>query len=474
MAGIIRRVVNRLILLLVLLGMLGIPVTPPPVGVLPPLWEEAGDLRGLKSFAAAVEVYEEIALLSPRDPEPLLAIGEIYLTQHRWPLAEDAFNRALAREGGNGRALAGLASARWEQGDRWRAVTLWETALAHRPDLPGVRVRLALAYLNLDRPTEAAATLRDELAETDNPVAHLYLAMMRALDGADGARRELAVIPDDGPAAAVAGRDYLLAALDEAEAAGSAAEAAKSLGLALVQIEEWGLARAALERALTLDPSDAEAMAYLGHAEAQLDRPAFAHLSAAVAAQADWPLGHYLLGLYYLKQEAYEFAAEEFRATLRLDADNAQAQVDLARAYIGLGQYLTAEEMLVKAVEAEPEDLSFHMALVHFYADHVFRVADRGLAAAQAAADLAPDDPHARDMLGWTYFLAGDARRALLHLDSALRLEPELVSAHYHLGVVRSVLGEEEAAHFAFLRSIDLDTGGFYRDRALKAVDSRR
>lgn len=474
MAGTSGQVINKFILLVLLVGLLWMPVVPPPVGAIPPLWAEAADLRALKSYAAAVEAYEEIALFSPRDPEPLLAIGEIYLIQHRWPLAEDAFNRALARDGGNGRALAGLASARWEQGDRWRAVTLWEAALAHESDLPGVRVRLALAYLDLGRLTEAAAMLRDELAWANNPVAHLYLAMMQALDDADGARRELAAIPDGGPAAVVAARDYLLAALDEAEAAGSAAEAAKSLGLALVQIEEWGLARAALERALTLDPSDAEAMAYLGHAEAQLGRPAFAHLSAAVAAQADWPLGRYLLGLYYLKQEAYEFAAEEFRATLRLDADNAQARVDLARAYVGLGQYLTAEEMLVKAVEAEPEDLSFHMALVHFYADHVFRVADRGLAAAHAAADLAPDDPHARDMLGWTYFLAGDARRALLHLDSALRLEPELVSAHYHLGVVRSALGEEEAAHFAFSRAIDLDTGGFYRDRAQKAVDSRR
>ncbi len=470
MAEVVRWVLNRGVLL-VLFGLLGaVPTVPPPVGAIAPLWAEAADLRSLKSYAAAVEIYEQIAALSPRDPEPLLAVGEIYLAQHRWPLAEDAFNRALVRDGGNGRALAGLASARWEQGDPLRAVSLWETALTQNPNLPGVHVRLALAYLDLGRLADAEATLRRELVRFDDPVAHLYLAMIRSLADADGARRELAAIPDDGPPSVAAARDYLWAALDGAETAGSAAGAARSLGLAFAQIEEWSLARVALARALTLNPTDAETMAFLGHAEAQLGRPAFAHLSAAVAARPDWPLAHYLLGLYYLQQEVYEFAVEEFRVTLRLDPGNAQAQADLARAYVGLGQYLAAEEALMGAVESAPDDLTFRLALARFYADHTFRVADRGLAAAQAAADLAPDNPQARDLLGWMYFLAGDPERARLHLDSALRLDPELVSAHYHLGVVRDALGEEEAARFAFSRVVDLDTDGFYRDRAQKLM----
>ena len=89
----------KIMLLAVLLVLLGMPATLPPTGAVEPLWAEAADLRAIKSYAAAVEVYEQIAALIPQDPEPLIAIGEIYLTQHRWPLAEDAFNRALARDG---------------------------------------------------------------------------------------------------------------------------------------------------------------------------------------------------------------------------------------------------------------------------------------------------------------------------------------------------------------------------------------
>ncbi len=475
----IKKILSRL-LLVVLLTLLSMPAVPPPTGAIEPLWKEAADLRATKSYAAAVEVYEQIAALTTEATEALLAIGEIYLTQRRWPLAEDAFNRALVRDGENAEALAGLATARWEQGDRQRAVSLWESALAHWPDggnqseiepnLSNVRVRLALAYLDMDRPADAEAMLHHEVTDFDNPTAHLYLAMMRAINDPSGARRELEAITNNGPPAVMAGRDYLFDALDRAEAADTDAGEAKSIGLALVQLGEWQLARLALEQALLLDPTDVEAMAFLGHTEAQLGRPAFTHLVAAIESKPDWPLGHYLLGLYYLKQEAYEFAAEEFRTTLRLDPGNAQALADLARAYVGLGQYLDAEEALVEATKSEPDDLSFHSLLVSFYADHAFQVTDRGLAAARAAAGLAPEDPQIRDMLGWMYFLAGDSPQARLHLESALQLNPELASTHYHLGVLRKAIGEEETAQFAFLRAIDLDTGGFYRSQAQKAL----
>lgn len=470
-----QRVLNRAVLA-VLLGLLGMLSVPAPASAVLPLWAQAADLRALRSYTAAVGVYEQIAALSPGDPRPLLAMGEIYLAQHRWPLAEDAFNRALAREGDDPGALAGLAATCWGRGDRQRAVTLWQAALAQRPDKPDVRVRLALAYLDMNRPGDGEALLRAMVAAggqspgADMAIAHLYLAMLQAADDRDGARRELASISDEGPSAIVATRDYLLAALDKADKAGSPAERVKVLGLALAQIEEWQLARAVLERALALDPSDAEAMAFLGHAEAQLGQPALAHLSASVAARPDWPAGHHLLALYYLKQEVYGLAADELQATLHLDPSNSRAMLDLARADIGLGQYAAAEEVLVKAVETAPEDLPTRLALVRFYADHAFRVSDRGLAAAKAAANRAPEDAEVRDLLGWMYFLAGDPQQARLHLQGALRLDPASASATYHLGVLYDTLGEEEAARFAFLRVVDLDTDGFYRDRAQSAL----
>jgi Tfp pilus assembly protein PilF len=211
-------------------------------------------------------------------------------------------------------------------------------------------------------------------------------------------------------------------------------------------------------------------MAFLGHAEAQLGRPALAHLSAGVAARPDWPVGHHLLALYYLKQGVHGLAADELQTTLRLDPGNRQARLDLARAQVGLGQYVAAEETLTAAVEAAPKDLAANLALVRFYADHTFRVSDRGLSAARAFAALAPDNAEAHDLLGWMYFLAGDSQPARLHLENALRLDSSSASAAYHLGLLHNALGEKEAARFAFMRAVDLDTEGFYRDRSQTAL----
>jgi tetratricopeptide (TPR) repeat protein len=472
-----RWIIDRLLLVLTLC-LLGMPGTTAPVGAIQPLWAEAARLHSDQYDSAAIDIYEQIASVSPQDPAPLLAAGEIYLTQRRWALAEDAFNRALARNGGDASGLAGLAESRWNQGDLQKALSLWEAALAacdagyndRQGVCSGIHVRLALGYLDMQRWDDAEAMLRQGLARRHNPAAHLYLAMIQAVGDTRAARQELAAIADTGPSWLVEGRDYLRATLDQAGESGSAAETAKLLGIAYVQIEEWQLAGLALRRALRLDPEDAETMAFLGYTQAQLNQPAFDHLAGAVQARPDWPLGHYLLGLYYLKQGAYEFAAEEFRVTLRLDPGNAQAQVDLARAYVGLGQYLDAEEALVRAVQSAPRDLTFHLALVRFYADHAYNITGRGLDAAQKAADLAPDNAQVRDMLGWMYFLAGDPDQARLHLESALHLDPGLASTYYHLGMLNRALGRDEEARSALLRVLDLDTDGFYRDQALTAL----
>jgi len=472
----VRKVANRTLLLLVMLFVLSLPAVPPPEGAIRPLWAEAADLQALRSYAAAVEVYEQIATLSPLDPEPLLSMGTVYAAQHRWPLAEDAYNRALTRDANNTRALAGLAAARWEQGDRRRAVELWEAVVppclgdanqAERHNSPpGARLRLALAYLDTDRLADAERMFQSELACGDNPTARLYLAMLQALDDPVAAKRELRAIAGNVIPPIAAGRDYLWAAIDQAEESDSPAQAAESLALAFMELNEWQLAHVALERALALDPNNPEVMAFFGHAQAQLGRPAFKHLVAATESRPNWPLGHYLLGLYYQKQGLYGLAAEELLATLRLDPGNAQAYVDLAAAYVGQGQYLAAEEALANAVAAAPDDPGFRLTQVRFYADHAFNITDRGVGAARAAADMAPDDPRFRDLLGWIYFLAGDPNLARLHLESAIRQDPHLTSAYYHLGMLHKLLGEEEAARFAFLRVVDLDTEGFYRSRA--------
>ncbi len=50
-------------------------------------------------------------------------------------------------------------------------------------------------------------------------------------------------------------------------------------------------------------------------------------------------------------------------------------------------------------------------------------------------------------------------------------MEPDLARAHYHLGALYAARGDVEAAQREYQRAIDLDTEGFYRQRAEKALE---
>ena len=86
--------------------------------------------------------------------------------------------------------------------------------------------------------------------------------------------------------------------------------------------------------------------------------------------------------------------------------------------------------------------------------------------AAAGAVALAPDDARTHDLLGWAYYLAGRPLEGRQALGRALVQDPDLVSAHFHLGILHASAGQTELARQHLQRAADLDTSGYYRDRA--------
>jgi tetratricopeptide (TPR) repeat protein len=458
---------------------------PMPEGAIAALWQAAADLRAAQSYTGAVATLERLAALTPHDPSPLIEIGDIYLSQRRWPLAADAFNRALARRADLASAWAGLAAAEWGQGNRLPAIAHWQTALQHQPDLLAARLGLARAHLEQGQANAALELLHTGLALSRAAAApaacpmcdeaRWLLAAILTVDEPDAARAALASIPDDAPPPAVARRDYLIATLDRAAAANSPAAAAKTIGLALAQAELWPIASAALNRAVLLDPTDAEARAFLGYFEGMLGRPALRHLDAAVYLAPDHPLPRYLRGRHYLRTNLLPLAIVDLSRVVELDPGNVQAWLDLGQAYERHHDYAKAIAAFDAAATAAPDDVEIQLARVRFYADTAWRVTEPGggLDAARAAADLAPQDARARDYLGWLYLLAADLPQARLHLLSALALDSTQASTYYHLGELYARLGWPEMAATAWTRAVDLDREGDIRARALARLAAR-
>ena len=245
-------------------------------------------------------------------------------------------------------------------------------------------------------------------------------------------------------------RLYLLDALSRASEASDPFSQAKLTGMALAQVDIWAPAAAALEKAISLQPNDAETLAFLGYVESRRGQPAYDDLVVATTTDTDNWTAHYFLGQYLIESGLPGPGAEELEQSQALSPDNPAILVTLSNANIALGDYTAAEAALEQAVSIAPANLDIRRRLVNFYADTSLRVTDNGLAAADAAVKLAPEDPELQDAQGWIYLLAGDTHRAFLHLYTAWKLDPSQASTYYHLGRLYQITGQEEAAFAAF------------------------
>jgi tetratricopeptide (TPR) repeat protein len=429
--------------------------------------------QAAREYAAAIRNYQEAGRVAPALALPLVRIGQVYLAQHRYPLAIGMFLQALSLEGTRSEALLGLAESYAAQGDWERAAGAAREALAWVPGWREARLLLGRAQLERGDYDQATRAFADVLAgEEDEPLAHYYLGLLLAADEAEAARRHLQAAIAGSPQSADA--ETALSALDEAEAAPDRPAALIRLGVLYLRLGELSLAQRAFAAAAAETPTYAEAYAYLGRTKALRGEPAMDDFRAALALEPDLVLGHYFLGSYYRAQGLNDLAEEEFWTAYRQDPDNAALCSAMATVYVGRGDYASAEEWLLAAVERVPQDPAFQLLLAHFYVDHIYQVQEKGVEAASRAVELAPQSAEAHDLLGWAYFLVDDFAHAEESLRRALDLDGYFAAAHYHLGALLEARGDRSGARAAYLRAVDLDTTGYYRQRAEFALTKMR
>lgn len=452
------------------------PVGPPaavtPAPDLPGLLAQASALQAERRYGAALEFLEEAAGLeaAASDPAPLLQAGRIYLTQQRWLLAEDAFNRALVRDPRRVEATAGLAEAVLGRGDLIRAGRFWRAALDLDPSRPESWTGLGRTRLAQKDVAAATAAFREGVARGPDPWAQWYLAALTLPQEGRAAAEPLAAIPATAPPDLVARRDHLRAALDSLPPGASPAQVARATGLVLIQWQEWAAAAHALTVVTQAAPDDAEAWAFLGHALGRSGQPALAAFERAETLAPDSALPLYFKALYFREKEQPGLALETLLRAADLDPENAAVTVETARTLAGQGDYLSAEAWFIAATIIAPDDADFQLLLARFYVDRGYRLETAGLEAARKAVEMAPANPEAHDLLGWAQVLSGLPVQGEQTLRAALDLDPGLVSARYHLAKALAAQGRLDEAAAEYTRVIDWDVGGFYRDRALLEI----
>jgi eukaryotic-like serine/threonine-protein kinase len=225
--------------------------------------------------------------------------------------------------------------------------------------------------------------------------------------------------------------------------------------------EAFRLAKAAVARALELDPDLAEAHAVLGHVKYACDYDwigAEREFKRAIELNPNSGDTFDMYGLMLSAQERYEEAIEAQRRAHELDP--LAHRMDLVTSHLRMGRYDEALRLVKKVLEVEP-----HLALAHLTQGWALLLngsTEAALADMRKAIALSPDNPMYLAQFGQALGMAGrtdEAREVLTRLEAMAR---ERYVSPYHMAYVHTGLGQEEQALDWLERAYENRAGGIW------------
>ncbi len=221
------------------------------------------------------------------------------------------------------------------------------------------------------------------------------------------------------------------------------------------------------ERALALDPNDADVHNDFGNDLILLGRPpeALPHLERAVALKPDWAelqgnLGNALRALGRVPE-----SIAHYQRAVELAPKYALAQSNLGSALAETGRLEEALPHLMQALRANPDDAPTRQSLARALR-RLGRVPE-ALAEFERVARARPDSAEAHLNLGMTLAQSGRVDEALAQFREATKLAPTLAAAHGALGTTLAVLQRWDDAIPSLQKAVELDPANPDSHRAL-------
>lgn len=281
----------------------------------------------------------------PLSAKLLVAIGQLALSEGRYEAAIDDFRHALALDPTDIAARFRLGVALRKDRKFGEAMTCFEAVAKVDVEFPGLALERGLLYETSGRTDEALKAFEDALAKAPNDPD----LMLRVGCGKVAAGR-----PKEA--------ETLLRKVLEQRP--MSAETHHCLGRAqLLEGTNLALALRTLERAVELDPYRPEYYLYVGWAANEAGRIAAAEQALKKALSLDQGLGdaYWQRGVLRFRQGAIKDAVADLTKALELRPSRFEAHAALAEAYYELGLEVKALEQWRLAVQAQPENASWHL-----------------------------------------------------------------------------------------------------------------
>ncbi len=368
-----------------------------------------------------------------------------------------------------------LGMEMWGRDRHEDAFVIWQEGLQNYPDHLIFYNRLAMYYYETgDRVAEKKALeqwFSGEQIDDDSAYLHYRLGLLLIIDSPEDALDELLLASrlDDEFAPVV---ETLRTSLNLASLESDPAEKLILLGGGLASVGEWVLAAEMFTNATQARSENASAWAWLGEAKQHIGENPLPDLEKALDLDPNSTLALSLRSLYWQRQEEFEKALQDIRVVVSLNPENAHWYSELGKIYALVGDLPPALAAYEKAVSLAPENPLYWHLLSRFSVQYSVQLADVALPAAQKALEISPENALYIDTLGWVHLELGqdeDAEAALLR---AIELDPQLASAHLHLGHFYLKHSHQELAYQALVQARDLSQEGSVKEQALRFLEA--
>lgn len=418
--------------------------------------------QGQQEYWRAEDLFQQAALLSPHDFRPLLDLARLHLLQRRYDLVQSELDMARSQDSAQAGIWLTQGYLTQDQGQPAQAIHAWLQAARLQPDDEQMQAReqLGLLYEQQARFHDAEAQFAALPASDMLARYHLGALLLERGDLA-GARQDFqAVLNSSQDANVSAAARAFLQALQQAN---DSEQSAKLIGFTYIQNYLPWLAEAPLQQAISLDPGDADAHAYLGWSylsSGALDQ-ATREERQAVALEPGNGFANYVLCLLGIDSGDYTAAINSIEAALTSDPQNPLFWATRGQIAEQLNDMPTAENALGHAVQFSQGDPQFSLLLATFYADHQLGLNDgTALQMAQTAVSQNPNNGLAYDALGRIQQAMNNLTGALQTFDQAVALDPTNASLHSHLGNLEATLGYLRSAVLNLRKAAALDFNG--------------
>ena len=407
------------------------------------------------SYIDIAEHYRRAAERLPWRSDLFELAGHAYYHAKNYLSADAAYEIASERDSLSAEGWVAWGDVNYLNGDELRANEIWEIAFSRGEISDPLYSRLAGMYQRQGEFSKAAQFLQQYVSVhvKDGP-AHYRLGLLLTLSDSESASSEFIIAsqldPQFDPST-----QALRSALNLAALAPSLSQKYVIIGSGLGLVDEWQLAHAAFQSAVQVDEKNAEAWAWLGEANQQLEEDGSVELDRALELNPNSSTVRGLRGLHFQRAGNYRQALAEYQTAASIEPNNPARLISIGDVYVYLGDLIRALEAYQTATTLAPDDVMTWRALAKFCAQNNVYVKEVGVPAAQRALNL-ESNSSAEDLLGWLWLLAGSSPDAERHLLRAIELDAQNASAYLHLGMLYLQAGDRARAFEPLIHARDL------------------